>query len=965
MNHRYGCFHNDFLHYFNEGLHLSVICYITSKFCLQDAEEQLQSQPGRPANYRSKTVRKEQCKAMREQRWSDKVRNEISLGNTADNVPEGPTLRSSLPYTKAVNMDQCYVVNLEMLTTALSECVNCKQGPLDLRNSFNVRPEGVCPVLKVKCTQCEFINIVRPAEHHRTGKRGPPTFDANSRAGLGALHCGLGHTHTSGFLTTLGVPSISSSNFKKRERESGKAVEEVAKDSCNQFNEEEKRLSTTGNEEVVKLGVSYDMGWRKRGRCHDSSSGVGTAVGLHTGKVISYATRNKMCRVCDEAEKKNKEAESHDCRKNHEGSSKSMEANVAVELFSSAPKSGVIYSTYVGDDDSVTENHLKTLVNYDIDKWSDVNHASRTLGTRLYMAIGKIKGLTPNVISYIQKSFTYCVNQNKGQPSSLLEGLTSIVPHAFGKHDNCSNSWCGYKKDPEGYKHGSLPGGKDLTGEDLRATLEEAIRPFLSHDSVKKLAPAGSSQRNESVNSSIGSKAPKIRHYGGSQSSDFRTAAGIAQFNKGNRYLTLATEKMGLAQTHITEQNTDKIDKKRKRDGERKSTKEFKKARRNSRKKKNQKTNSAEKRESATYETGIGWQQSDKEKAAITNATMNDLKACLTKEEFNDYTDDLPKSNEGNSQEVSELPVIQQRSRFLHLALDIETTGLDRKSDILQISCIPPNAETKSFSVNLFPENRIIGQSATQVHGISVEFCKGRKTLLRRGKELEAVSQTQGLSDFCSFLKQQSRSFQVVLIAHNGEKFDFPVLINALRRNNLLELFLATGVVLVDSLKIVSTEMKQKGSPLYSCKSKSLSDVYEVLLKEKFDAHDAQEDATALSRILFQSPLQVSVERIQTHAVPAELFVKKMNSAQEAKSRKSTLHRLPVSEGMKEKMGKAGLDYETMQGVYKKGGTKALLAVLALPESFEQIQEKRSKPRVTKNLNILTAVVNYFVRMQS
>lgn len=90
---------------------------------------------------------------------------------------------------------------------------------------------------------------------------------------------------------------------------------------------------------------------------------------------------------------------------------------------------------------------------------------------------------------------------------------------------HCSNSWCGYKKDPEGYKHGSLPGGKDLTGEDLRATLEEAIRPFLSHDSVKKLAPAGSSQRNESVNSSIGSKAPKIRHYGGSQSSDFRTAA--------------------------------------------------------------------------------------------------------------------------------------------------------------------------------------------------------------------------------------------------------------------------------------------------------------------------------------------------------------------------------------------------------------------------------------------------------
>ncbi|CAH3133774.1 unnamed protein product [Pocillopora meandrina] len=361
----------------------------------QDAEEQLQSQPGRPANYRSKT------------RWSDKVRNEISLGNTADNVPEGPTLRSSLPYTKAVNMDQCYVVNLEMLTTALSECVNCKQGPLDLRNSFNVRPEGVCPVLKVKCTQCEFINIVRPAEHHRTGKRGPPTFDANSRAGLGALHCGLGHTHTSGFLTTLGVPSISSSNFKKRERESGKAVEEVAKDSCNQFNEEEKRLSTTGNEEVVKLGVSYDMGWRKRGRCHDSSSGGAQQWGYIPEKSLVMLLAIKCVGFVTKRRKRIKKQKATTVEKNHEGSSKSMEANVAVELFSSAPKSGV------------TENHLKTLVNYDIDKWSDVNHASRTLGTRLYMAKGKIKGLTPNVISYIQKSFTYCVNQKQG-PAILI-----------------------------------------------------------------------------------------------------------------------------------------------------------------------------------------------------------------------------------------------------------------------------------------------------------------------------------------------------------------------------------------------------------------------------------------------------------------------------------------------------------------------------------------------------------------
>ena len=108
------------------------------------------------------------------------------------------------------------------------------------------------------------------------------------------------------------------------------------------------------------------MGWRKRGKSYDSSSGVGTAVGLKTGKVISYATRNTLCRVCQEAVANNREPTVHDCRRNHEGSSKSMEANVAVQLFGNAVEGGVRYLTYVGDDDSTTENRLQSLVAYDI-----------------------------------------------------------------------------------------------------------------------------------------------------------------------------------------------------------------------------------------------------------------------------------------------------------------------------------------------------------------------------------------------------------------------------------------------------------------------------------------------------------------------------------------------------------------------------------------------------------------------
>ena len=49
---------------------------------------------------------------------------------------------------------------------------------------------------------------------------------------------------------------------------------------------------------LTGVAVSYDMGWQKRGRGNNSSTGHGAAMGLGTGKVVSYSTRCKTCRVC-------------------------------------------------------------------------------------------------------------------------------------------------------------------------------------------------------------------------------------------------------------------------------------------------------------------------------------------------------------------------------------------------------------------------------------------------------------------------------------------------------------------------------------------------------------------------------------------------------------------------------------------------------------------------------------------
>ena len=52
-----------------------------------------------------------------------------------------------------------------------------------------------------------------------------------------------------------------------------------------------------------------------------------------------------------------------------------------------------------------------------------------------------------------------------------------------------------------------------------------------------KLAPLGSSQSNEALNNTIGSKTPKIRHYGASENNDFCVACAVSQKNIGHSYV--------------------------------------------------------------------------------------------------------------------------------------------------------------------------------------------------------------------------------------------------------------------------------------------------------------------------------------------------------------------------------------------------------------------------------------------
>ena len=186
--------------------------------------------------------------------------------------------------------------------------------------------------------------------------------------------------------------------------------------------------------------------------------------------------------------------------------------------------------------------------------------------------------LSQKVIDYFRKCFSYCLNQNKGEPEKMKVSLSAIiVPHTFGGHRQCEENklnWCMWLQNPETYSHKDLPNGKDLRGENLKENLMKLFNVYASDIVVQKLVENASSQANESLHSTVGSKVPKIRFYGGSKGADQRVAASVVQTNLGKQYVVDTLRCVQI------EQKMASMDSEREEQQKRKSSIEFKKQRR-------------------------------------------------------------------------------------------------------------------------------------------------------------------------------------------------------------------------------------------------------------------------------------------------------------------------------------------------------------------------------------------------
>lgn len=191
----------------------------------------------------------------------------------------------------------------------------------------------------------------------------------------------------------------------------------------NEIPKEIETSPTTFND-VVRLVVSYDMGWSRRGtgRSYDSLNGFGAIIGDQSGLVLDYSTCNRKCKKCDNGHNPT----DHDCRLNFWGSAKAMESHVGKNLVTNSSvlqSKNLEVGILIGDDDSSTIAACRSSSSHPIIKHSDKNHTSAGVQKQLYRIGKNYQELNNDKILYLHRCFTYVLAQNKGNNAALAEAI--------------------------------------------------------------------------------------------------------------------------------------------------------------------------------------------------------------------------------------------------------------------------------------------------------------------------------------------------------------------------------------------------------------------------------------------------------------------------------------------------------------------------------------------------------------
>ncbi|XP_043279308.1 uncharacterized protein [Venturia canescens] len=426
---------------------------------------------------------------------------------------------------------------------------------------------------------------------------------------------------------------------------------------------------------------------------------------------------------------------------------------------------------------------------------------------------------------------------------------------------------------------------------------------------ANKLAPGGSSQPNESFNSIVASKHPKKEFYGASESMPFRVAAAVCQENYGTSYILKVYEKLCLSPGKNTEPFRHVKDAERAKNAIKRRSIAFKQQRLFSKKKRSAQNVSAKKQEGITY----------KSEYAMSAGTQF-------------FFDQLVQSHQKN---VADNDDDDDSTLIL---FDLETSDLSRNT--AEICQIAARHDENEFNVYMVPKS--IAPEATNVTGLHVE----NNDLFLHNVLLPTLPPRVAFDKFMSFLRSVQN--RVILVAHNGLKFDAPIILRYLQKYGFLEEFERITRGFSDTLPIFRNELKDRANQKKSFSLTSLANDY--LGGTAADgAHNALTDINILKKLI--ETLKIPEEHFRKSSLSVRKFIWQQQLTAHRTNLKASLKGLApeISKGMFSKMAQVGISLDLLKKTYTDGGQDAIRILLT--------EDVSGKPRVTKNASIIAKVV--------
>jgi hypothetical protein len=515
-------------------------------------------------------------------------------------------------------------MDLSILFNVFDHVLKCPDCGCDIESHVDIKKKcgySHYIVLQCKNTECEWKYAFN------TSKKQGRSYEVNVRSVLAFREIGKGHSGMTIFSKVMNMPAPPTRRvFTKIQNEKVlPVVKKLATDSM--VNNAYQVRDESANDDR-ECGVSIDGSWQKRG--YSSHNGVVTVISLDTKKCLDVEVLSDKCQQCQKWGKKINDPSysawkaSHVCKINHEGSAGSMETVGAVRIFErSRATRGLKYTNMLGDGDSSTYNTIVESQPYGEDcipnKLECIGHVQKRVGNRLSKLKSSNKGLkladgkglsgkgrlTNSKIDVLQNYYGLAVRENLDDVGKMAKTIEASLYHVASnaqnpQHHLCpegKDSWCGYMRDKEGYKHNN----------GIPSCIVDLIKPIykdLSKSELLSKCTHGLTQNvNECLNSLIWDRCPKST-YVEQETVALATYLAILKFNDGDISFLKLFHDLDITPGMFTTKASEDCDNSRIKLSAKKSSEKVKKRRKLLRHLRKNYVDSTKEKEGVSYEPG-------------------------------------------------------------------------------------------------------------------------------------------------------------------------------------------------------------------------------------------------------------------------------------------------------------------------------------------------------------------------